>query len=117
MKKVADLKVPKGPRRGREIPLTGVADVSLRGLESPKEGEQKTFWSPSFSIDLKAFLFLICGDGRTRTAVQTPHRVAFYTLIRPLVFDCNLPEGGPDAAYRLGLGDTQPSRCRADRLK
>ena len=26
----------------------GVADVSLRGLESPKEGDQKTFWSPSF---------------------------------------------------------------------
>ena len=51
MKKVADLKVPKGPRRGREIPLIGVADVSLRGLESPKEGEQMTFWSPSFSTD------------------------------------------------------------------
>ena len=47
MKKVADLKVPKGPRRGREIPLIGVADVSLRGLGSPEEGEQKTFWSPS----------------------------------------------------------------------
>ena len=44
---VADPKVPKGPRRGREIPLIGVADVSLRGLGSPKEGEQKTFWSPS----------------------------------------------------------------------
>ena len=43
MKKVADLKVPKGPRRGREIPLIGVADVSLRGLGSPKEGEQKLF--------------------------------------------------------------------------
>ena len=36
-------KVPKGPRRGREIPLIGVADVSLLGLGSPKEGEQKTF--------------------------------------------------------------------------
>ena len=46
--KELDPKVPKGPRRGREIPLIGVADVSLRGLGSPKEGEQKTFWSPSF---------------------------------------------------------------------
>ena len=36
-------KVPKGPRRGGEIPLIGVAGVSLRGLGSPKEGEQKTF--------------------------------------------------------------------------
>ena len=44
-----DPKVPKGPRRGREIPLIGVADVSLRGLGSPKEGEQKTFWSPSLA--------------------------------------------------------------------
>ena len=70
MKKVADLKVPKGPRRGREIPLIGVADVSLRGLESPKEGEQKTFCSPSFSIDLNAFLFLLCGDGRTIRAIS-----------------------------------------------
>lgn len=30
-----DLKVPKGPHRRREIPLIGVADVSLRGLRSP----------------------------------------------------------------------------------
>ena len=89
----------------------------LGGGRKSEGGEQKTFWSPSFSTVLNAFLFLICGDGRTRTAVQTPHRVAFYTLIRPLVFVYNLPEGGPDAAYRLGLGDTQPSRCRADRLK
>ena len=60
---------------------------------------------------------LICGDGGTRTLVQTPHRVAFYTLIRPLFFDHGLPDGGPAEAYRLNLGDTQPSRCRADRLK
>ena len=88
--------------------------------ERARYGTQKKPSSSSekgFSTDLNAFLFLLCGDGRTRTAVQTPHRVAFYTLIRPLFFDCNLPEGGPDAAYRLGLGDTQPSRCRADRLK
>ena len=60
---------------------------------------------------------LICGDGGTRTLVQTPHRVAFYTFIRPLFFDRGLPDGGPAEAYRLVLGDTQPSRCRADRLK
>ena len=47
---MADPKVPKGPRRGREIPLIGVADVSLRGLGNPKKGEQKTFGLPSFSI-------------------------------------------------------------------
>ena len=41
--KELDPKVPKGPRRGREIPLIGVAGVSLRGVGSPKEGEQKTF--------------------------------------------------------------------------
>ena len=40
-------KSPEGTAPGREIPLIGVADVSLRGLGSPKEGEQKTFWSPS----------------------------------------------------------------------
>ena len=60
MKKVADLKVPKGPRRGREIPLIGVADVSLRGLESPEEGEQKTFWSPSFVKTTNAAGRLFC---------------------------------------------------------
>lgn len=42
--------------------------------------------------------------------------MAFYTLSLPLVFDRSLPDGGPAAAYRLMLGDTQPSRCRADRL-
>ena len=41
------LKSPEGTAPGREIPLIGVADVSLRGLGSPEEGEQKTFWSPS----------------------------------------------------------------------
>ena len=43
-----DPKVPKGPRRGREIPLIGGAGVSLRGLGSPTEGEQKTFLSATF---------------------------------------------------------------------
>ena len=45
--KELDPKVPKGPRRGREIPLIGGgAGVSLRGLGSPKEGEQRLFSQP-----------------------------------------------------------------------
>ena len=28
---------------------------------------------------------VICGDGRSRTAVQTTYQTAFYTLILPLV--------------------------------
>ena len=45
-----------------------------------------------------------CGDGRTRTAVQTPHQRAFYTFSLPLVFDARLPEDRPSCAYPLGLG-------------
>ena len=41
------LKSPAGTAREREVPLIGVAGVSLRGLRSPKEGEQNTFCSPS----------------------------------------------------------------------
>ena len=37
---------------------------------------------------------VFCGGERTRTAVQTPHQAAFYTLIRPLVFVPPLPDGG-----------------------
>ena len=44
------LKSPEGTAPGREIPLIGVADVSLRGLGSPEEGEQKTFWSPPYGF-------------------------------------------------------------------
>ena len=46
---------------------------------------------------------LNCGDGRTRTAVQTPHQTAFYTLSLPLVFDVRLPGDGPSYAYPLNL--------------
>ena len=35
-------------RAGREIPLIGVADVSLRGLGSPEEGEQRLFGPPPY---------------------------------------------------------------------
>ena len=44
---------------------------------------------------------IFSGDGRSRTAVQTSSRWAFYTLIPPLVFDRGLPEDGPAAAYPL----------------
>lgn len=44
------LKSPEGTAPEREIPLIGVADVSLRELGSPEEGEQKTFWSPSSGL-------------------------------------------------------------------
>ena len=44
------------------------------------------------------------GDGRSRTAVQTSHQVAFYTFIRPLVVGPGLPDGGLTLAYPLGLG-------------
>ncbi len=43
------------------------------------------------------------GDGRTRTAVQTPHRAAFYTLSPALVFDRRLPSDGLPEAYPLKL--------------
>ena len=47
---------------------------------------------------------LFCGDGRTRTAVQTPHRAAFYTLSLTLVFDQELPSDRPLKTYPLRLG-------------
>ena len=49
-------------------------------------------------------LWTFSGDGRSRTAVQTSHQVAFYTFIRPLVVGQGLPEGGLTLAYPLGLG-------------
>ena len=47
----------------------------------------------------------LCGDGRTRTAVQTTHKRAFYTLILPLIVGGKLPEDGPLSAYSLRLGE------------
>ena len=43
----AGQKSPEGTAREREIPLTGVADVSLRGLRGPIEADQNTFGSAS----------------------------------------------------------------------
>ena len=34
------------------------------------------------------------GDGRTRTAVQTPYPIAFYTFILPLLVGNGMPEDG-----------------------
>ncbi len=50
-----------------------------------------------------------CGDGRTRTAVQTPHRAAFYTLSYPLIVGHRLPDNGLPEAYPLNLGGAQRS--------
>ena len=56
-----------------------------------------------------------CGDGRTRTAVQTSYQAAFYTLILSLVFDCRMPEGRPTAAYPLGAWQSlKESLCASD---
>ena len=48
-----------------------------------------------------------CGDGRSRTAVQTTPQRAFYTLIPPLVVDLGLPKGLSRAS---GFDDTPLSR-------
>ena len=37
---------------------------------------------------------IFSGDGRSRTAVQTSHQIAFYTFIRPLIVGSGLPDGG-----------------------
>ena len=41
---------------------------------------------------------IFSGDGRTRTAVQKPHRAAFYMLILPLIVGGGQPEDGQTAA-------------------
>ena len=57
---------------------------------------------------------LICGDGRTRTAVQTKYRKAFYMLIPPLIVGPDLPEGRPTGPYPLGLSALQRSRRKQE---
>ena len=47
---------------------------------------------------------IFSGDGRTRTAVQTPHQTAFYMFILSLFVGWNLPEDRPKPAYPLNLG-------------
>ena len=56
-----------------------------------------------FNTRNSLIISLNCGDGRTRTAVQTPHQRAFYTLSPTLVFDQGLPPDGLPKAYPLDL--------------
>ena len=49
-------------------------------------------------------LWIFSGDGRSRTAVQTSHQIAFYTFIHPLIVGSGLPNGGLTGAYPLSLG-------------
>ena len=57
-----------------------------------------------FNTHNSLIISLNCGDGRTRTAVQTPHQTAFYTLSLTLIFDRELPSDRPFTAYPLRLG-------------
>ena len=56
-----------------------------------------------FNTHNSLIISLNCGDGRTRTAVQTPHQRAFYTFSLPLVFDQGLPEDRLPETYPLNL--------------
>ena len=54
---------------------------------------------PSDGLELRKILVIgplwtFSGDGRSRTAVQTSHQIAFYTFIRPLIVGPGLPDGG-----------------------
>ena len=78
------------------------------GLE-PAEAERVVIPYANPPLTLKRYNLIIiqqnfvCGDGRTRTAVQTPHQRAFYTLSLPLVFDQGLPEDRLPETYPLNL--------------
>ena len=56
------------------------------------------------NVSVKVSVIFKSGDGRTRTAVQTPHQTAFYTLSLTLIFDRELPSDRPFTAYPSGLG-------------
>ena len=56
-----------------------------------------------FNTHNSLIISLNCGDGRTRTAVQTPHQAAFYTLSLALVFVQGLPSDRLPKAYPLDL--------------
>ena len=57
-----------------------------------------------------------CGDGRTRTAVQTPLQAAFYTLILPLAVGPSTPEGGLGATLSPGSWRSLRESLRASGL-
>ena len=56
---------------------------------------------------------IFSGDGRTRTAVQTSHQVAFYTLILSLIVGSRMPKGRPSEPYPLSLGGGVRESLRA----
>ena len=58
---------------------------------------------PAISTKKAAKSGLFCGDGRTRTAVQTQHQSAFYILILPLIFVKQLRTDTPPDPYPLNL--------------
>jgi len=68
-------------------------------FQRTEEAELQTVEFGFFSANLASG-----GAERDRTAVQTSHPSAFYTLILPLIFVQGLPEGGPTLAYPLNLG-------------
>ena len=67
---------------------------SVGGIGNPMKGVSKNETHNPGSQAPAEFCEGFCGGERTRTAVQTPHQAAFYTLIRPLVFVPRLPDGG-----------------------
>ena len=70
---------------------------------------------PDFVLAISKSLSInaLCGDGRTRTAVQTTYQIAFYMLILPLIVGMRLPEDGPLYPYPLNLGGATEKWPRA----
>ena len=91
------------PGSAKQVPA-----FSLEGDVAPAtEGDEGGLLAGRYLHKIKRDLmgpFLFCGDGRTRTAVQTTHQPAFYTLILPLIVGDALPGGRPCEAYPLNLG-------------
>ena len=95
----------KSPNNSLRIEYLGIRLIGL------SEKQEKGAWIILFIQPLlirynrKQLIFKYnCGDGRTRTAVQTPHRAAFYTLSHPLVVGHRLPDNGLPEAYPRNLG-------------
>ena len=63
------------PRQGLSAQLTGV--------KIDKALAQQVLISTKTALSIAESRF--CGDGRSRTAVQTTYQIAFYTLILPLI--------------------------------
>ena len=78
-----------------DFPLSTIGAVAMRPALGSYLHEKRSLISRSNSF--------FRGDGRTRTAVQTPHQRAFYTLSPALVFDQRLPPDRLPKAYPLNL--------------